>query len=69
MTEDEYQEEQRERYAAEQQAAFYEWLGWFEFGQRALDRMEKSSHADERKAAEWFHRHLQKVWETRPLEF
>lgn len=69
MTEEEHQEEERARYEHEQQCAFYDWLSVFDFGQRALDRMEKSSHPDEQKAAEWFSRHLQKVWETRPTEF
>lgn len=69
MNEDQYWEETQSRYVAEQQAAFYEWLGWFDFGMRAVDRMEKSSHPDEQKAAEWFRRHMQKVWETRPTEF
>ncbi len=69
MTEEQYLDEERERYSAEQQAAFYDWLSVFDFGQRALDRMQKSSHPDEQKAAEWFERHLQKAWETRPLEF
>lgn len=49
--------------------AFYDWLSVFDFGQRALDRMQHSNHPDERKAAEWFERHLQKAWETRPLDF
>ncbi len=69
MTEEEHQEEERARYEYEQQCAFYDWLSTFEFGQRALDRMQKSSHPDEQKAAEWFERHLQKAWETRPLVF
>lgn len=61
--------EQQAQHEYEQQAAFYDWLSVFEFGQRALDRMQKSKNKDEQKAAEWFERHLQKVWETRPIEF
>jgi len=62
-------EEQQAQYEYEQQTAFYNWLSVFEFGQRALDRMQKSKNKDEQKAAEWLERHLQKVWETRPTEF
>lgn len=63
------EEERQAQYEYEQQSAFYDWLSIFDFGQRALDRMQKSTNKDERTAAEWFERHLQKVWETRPTVF
>jgi len=66
MTEEEHFEECREQ---ERYAAFLDWLSVFEFGQRALDRMQHDKHPDVRNAAEWFERHLQKAWETRPLDF